>query len=146
MVTGGWTGWSEQPIQSVTDKMVTEDNFGRDEEGEEHDETSEGEDADEDESTLLAKLGLSSIDAGKELEVKDVGVWERWALEERKRGSEQWLPVHGTHTLSAQSECRLCCFVSQVEEVQSSFRSCFLFFIFVDFNLCVFTNEFIVCF
>lgn len=142
MVTGGWTGWSEQPIQIVADKMVTEDNFGRDEEGEENDETSEGEDADEDESTLLAKLGLSSIDAGKELEVKDVGVWERWALEERKRGSEQWFPVHGTHTLSVQAECRLCCFDLQVEEVQSSFRSGFFIFIFLnDFN-----NLFIKCF
>lgn len=108
LVTGGWTGWSEQPIQSVTDKMVTEDDLGRDEEGEEDDEMSEGEDADEDESTLLAKLGLSSIDAGKDLEVKDVTVWQRWALEERKRGLEQWFPVHGTHTLSAQAECRFC--------------------------------------
>ena len=75
--------------------------------GEEGDEDEEdGVESDEDEATLLAKLGLSSLDAGKELEVTDPGVWLRWAVEEKKRGSEQWLPIHGRHCLE-KTECTI---------------------------------------
>jgi hypothetical protein len=63
-----------------------------DDENEDDDEEAQ---ADEDEAALLAKLGLSSIDAGKELEVTHVSVWQRWGVEERLRGTAQWLPVHG---------------------------------------------------
>lgn len=93
------------------------------EEGDEEDE--EGVESDEDEATLLGKLGLSSMDAGKELEVTDPVVWLRWALEEKKRGSEQWLPFHGRRRLE-QIQCtispiywvdhqRVCCYSGGVQ-------------------------------
>jgi len=70
------------------------------EEGDEDEE--EGVESDKDEATLLSMLGLSSVDAGKELETADPGVWLRWAVEERKRGSEQWLPIRGRDCLVEQ--------------------------------------------
>ena len=96
--------------KSDLNKMENEANAGKNgagSSGEEEDEgDEEGVESDEDEATLLAKLGLSSMDAGKELEVSDPGVWLRWALEEKKRGSEQWLPIHGRH-FNEQIQCRL---------------------------------------
>jgi hypothetical protein len=89
------------------DDEANADKNGAGSSGEEGDgDEEEGVESDEDEAMLLAKLGLSSIDAGKELEVTDPGVWLRWAVEERKRGSEQWLPIHGKHGLE-QIQCRI---------------------------------------
>ncbi|XP_024385096.1 uncharacterized protein [Physcomitrium patens] len=95
---GGWTGWSE-PVMSGIDVKMTDSaaNAGKngDTSSEERDQDEiEGVESDEDEATLLAKLGISSMDAGKELEVTDSEVWLRWATEERKRACEQWLPIH----------------------------------------------------
>lgn len=99
MLAGGWTGWSEKVV-NVNNKNIDGGGDGENTiepsgaEGDE-DDNAEGMDVQEDEAALLRKLGLSSIDAGKELEVTHVGVWKRWAVEEKLRGSEQWSPVHG---------------------------------------------------
>lgn len=77
-------------------------NAGNDSSDEGDEDEEEGTESDEDEATLLSKLGLSSVDAGKELEATDPGVWLRWAEEERKRGSEQWLPIRGKDCLAEQ--------------------------------------------
>lgn len=74
------------------DEEMVEAAADDDDENEDDDEEAQ---ADEDEAALLAKLGLSSIDAGKELEVTHVSVWQRWGVEERLRGTAQWLPVRG---------------------------------------------------
>ncbi|KAG0609755.1 hypothetical protein M758_7G011500 [Ceratodon purpureus] len=108
---GGWTGWSEPVVPRSDPKKDDEANSGKNgvgSSGEEGDEDEEdGVESDEDEATLLAKLGLSSLDAGKELEVTDPGVWLRWAVEEKKRGSEQWLPIHARKKIDEEQDEQL---------------------------------------